>query len=309
MTQTRFPKEPARKIDIDTDRGRRWWLQVVAAVAATGIAAFGCDADRSETSVRERGPRIVSLSPAMTTMLVDVGAKDAIVGRTPWCREIDDRPVVGTLEGVDAELLVSLEPGLVVHQPPSTGTDPVLQGLRDRLGFELIGGRLDGVDDIQAVLAMFDAHDLGDPEKIEAWQARLRRTFGEPRAADLGRAARPPIRMLVLHSVDPFGVAGTGTYLDDVIVAAGGENVLGGEGWSSIGAEAVLGLEPEVVLVVGSVGTKDMSDRLDGLGWAVPPVVLRVESADVLEPSTRICVVVEQVDAMLRASDVRGDGS
>ena len=271
-------------------------------IALGTLGTGGCERSASEAPADPpASARIVSLSPAMTTMLIDIGAKDDLAGRTPWCRGVDDLPVVGTLEGVDAEVLVAIAPTIVVHQPPATGVDPVLEGLRRRMGFELVGGRMDGVEDIDRTLGRFGAHGLGDRASIADWRRRLARTFG---GGDVGVDNASPPRTVIVHAVDPFGVAGTDTYLHDVLLAAGGVNAIEEPGWRTIGAEAMLASSPEVVLVVGGVTVDDMAARLEGLGWSGPPRILTFEDPSAMEPSTRVCDVVDAVRILLR--DDRG---
>ena len=280
-----------------------WWVGIGCLLAVFG---FGCEASSiDEPPPAVAAPRIVSLSPAMTTMLIDIGAESTLVGRTPWCRGVDDRPVVGTLEGVDAEVLVAVSPTIVVHQPPATGTDPVLDGLRERLGFDLVGGRIDGIHDIDGMLQAFGEHGLGNANAIDAWRRRIAETFdGDAEAS--ASAFRP--RTIVLHSVDPFGVAGRATYLDDVIQAAGGVNAIQESGWQSIGAEAMLALDPDVVLVIGGPTADDMVQRISGLGWARVPVVEHLDDSNAMEPSTRICDVADLARTLMEPVS-RGGGA
>ena len=99
----------------------------------------GCG-ERDTSSARAGGAqdadkslRIVSLSPAMTTMAIDLGLGNDLVGRTPFCRGLESPvAVVGSLEGVDAEVLVRVEPTVVLVQPGAGGSDPALVELGQR---------------------------------------------------------------------------------------------------------------------------------------------------------------------------------
>ena len=301
----RIPVRPIQSWIAGPSAGRRRAALVRRAVGGMllgGLLAAGCDRQSESTSRSTGEPRIVSLSPALTTMLVDVGASETLVGRTPWCRGVDDRPVVGTLEGVDAEVLVAIAPTIVVHQPPATGTDPVLAGLQARLGFTLIGGRLDGIEDIDASLEAFRIHGLGDPEAIDRWRRRLEETFGAVarRRTEADGPTRP--RIAIVHSVDPFGVAGTGTYLDEVLIAAGGVNAIQPPGWRTIGVETLLAADPDAVLVIGGVSLPDMVARLEAVPWSDPVPILQLDDADAMEPSTRICGVADRVAALIAST-------
>ncbi|MFO0873299.1 MAG: hypothetical protein U0575_04935 [Phycisphaerales bacterium] len=102
--------------------------------------------------------RIVSLSPAITRTLVGLGLGDRIVGRTPWCEWVPpDVPIVGSLQDYDAERIVRLHPTHVLVQPPAAGIDPGLAALVDANGWRIASFPLNGLDDIDAMLAALPA--------------------------------------------------------------------------------------------------------------------------------------------------------
>jgi iron complex transport system substrate-binding protein len=254
------------------------------------VAGLGCS-DRTPPP-EERGSGIVSLSPAMTTIVQDLGAGERLVGRTPWCRGVDGLPVVGALDGVDAEMLVGLHPAIVVNQPPASGPDPVLLALRERLGFELIGGRLDGSGDVITAIDALRSAGVGDPQRTED----RRRAMVEVQAAAAEVEVSAP-SVLILFSVDPFSTAGAGTYLDEVIRAAGGRNPSTRAGWIELSVEELVGLAPDVVLLV--TGSPDSMGAIETVPWGDRPRILILEDPDALEPSTRMPAVVDRVRGLL----------
>ena len=267
---------------------------VLAAAAAVAVLGVGCGASTDDPSGGRPGPRprVVSLSPAMTTSLLDLAPEADLVGRTPWCRGADSTPVVGTLEGVDAELLVQIRPDVLLVQPPASGVDPVILALQDRLGFRLIARRLDGLADVRATVDDLVAADVVDAAAREAWRASARGSVN-------GAPADPERRILLLHGLDPFRAVGTETYLDEMIEAAGAVNALQRSGWIELGVEAIVRLEPDVVVVIGD--PPDASTTLGALPWRRSPVVLGFDHPDVFEPSTRIPAVNAAFRAGLQA--------
>lgn len=249
-----------------------------------GFLAFtmGCGASVDEPSGGrpDAAPRVVSLSPAMTTTLLDLAPEARLVGRTPWCRGAASAPVVGTLEGVDAELLVQIRPEVLLVQPPASGVDPVILALRDSLGFRLIARRLDGLADVRATIDELVAAKLVDPAARDDWSAS---TVPPPEeAVEPGTEGR----LLLLHGLDPFRAVGTETYLDEMIESAGGVNALRRPGWIELGVEAMVSLDPDVVVVIGAPA--NMNTILDAVPWRRAPAVLGFDHPDVFEPSTRI---------------------
>jgi ABC-type hemin transport system substrate-binding protein len=229
----------------------------------------------------------------MTTIMQDLGAGPRLVGRTPWCRGVDDLPVVGALDGVDAEVLVALQPAVVVHQPPSAGPDPVLVSLQERLGFTLVGGRLDGSDDVIAAIDALTAAGVGDA----ALAAQHRAAMDAMRRSAVSESPEDAAGVLILFSVDPFSAAGRQTYLDEIVRAAGARNVTARTGWIELSVEEIAGLSPDVVLLVS--GSPAAADTLAGIPWRSAPEVVRLDAPEALEPSTRMPSIVSRVQALL----------
>ena len=243
-------------------------------------------------------PRVVSLSPAMTTTLLDLAPDANVVGRTPWCRGVDGAPVVGTLEGVDAELLVQVRPEVVLVQPPVSGIDPVILALRDRLGFALVARRLDGLEDVRTTITGMVETGLVEPAAAAAWSD----------AAESGPDVDPhPAagrRILLLHGLDPFRAVGTETFLDEMVRASGGLNALQRPGWIELGVEAIAGLQPEIVVLIGA--RMEESASLDAVPWRRRPKIITFDHPDVFEPSSRLPRVNDAFRDRIR--DVGNDG-
>ena len=102
--------------------------------------------------------RIASLSPAMTTMIIDLGLKESLVGRTPYCRDVDPSlPVVGALDGIDAEILVGCNPNVLFVQPSIGGIDPALRTLAEEQQWVLVSQHLNTLDDVRSALVSISA--------------------------------------------------------------------------------------------------------------------------------------------------------
>ncbi|MHC5005021.1 MAG: TroA family protein, partial [Planctomycetota bacterium] len=134
---------------VRSNDGRRRWGRASAALVVTLAALVACGREPAAPPPAGDGPRIVSLSPAISRALVDLGLGDRVVGRTPFCAALDPAlPVVGDLQHVDFERLVRLAPTHVLVQPASTGVDPRLAGLADRHGWSLQHWTLNDVADV-----------------------------------------------------------------------------------------------------------------------------------------------------------------
>ena len=58
----------------------------------------------------------------------------------------------------------------------------------------------------------------------------------------------PTVRTLIVRDQDMQGVVGRGTFLNDLLQIAGGENVLQQAGWPEIDKEQLLATKPDVIL-------------------------------------------------------------
>ena len=279
--------------------GIRSGLPLLATLAVLVIG--GCGDDRSAEPADDLPPLdVVSLSPAITTTMIDLGQADRLVGRTPWCRGIDDRPVVGTLEGVDAEVLVALRPAVVLHQPPATGTDPVLLELQERLGFTLGGGRLDGVRDVLDLLEQVEGMELAASEKIESRRRALVAIEGSRVPEDAPVAA-------LLYSIDSIGIAGEDTYFGELSRAVGLRNAAGPGGWREWSLEMLVSAGVDVVVVFTQPGMEStVRERFNAIQWPRRPALVVVTSPDAFEPSTRMPRVLEEFQRRVEEAGVLG---
>ena len=255
------------------------------------LVVSGCGEREREPAPVSAGLRIASLSPAMTTMVIDLGLEDALVGRTPFCRGLARSiPVVGSLEEIDPEIILQVQPTLLLVQVSAAGLDPGLESLAERRGFRIVQHHLDRIEDIEAaVIDIADASGRADAvARAESWRAELREMEERASSAATGR------RVLLLYGVDPFGAAGTGTYLDEILRTAGGQNALARSGWREMAVEEVLATAPDMILLFG--GDPGVIGELP---WDVPPLIRQVNQPDALEPSTRAIQVATEVRRLL----------
>jgi len=264
-----------------------------------GLMVLGCgepDESRGANAMPAQGAqgvRIASLSPAMTTMVNDLGMGEFIVGSTPFCRGLDAPvAVVGSLTDVDAELLLRTRPTLLLVQPAAGGVDPALVALAQRHGISLVAQRLDSLADVQRALRA-----IGEALGTSLPQARVDGLCRE--IAGLTAPDQPGgPRTVLLYAVDPLGAAGSGTYLDEILRAAGGRNALLRDGWLELSEEELLALQPEAIVLLGT----SRGEALGSLPWKIAPQIHHLDAPDAMEPSSRAIAVVEQLRSTLEES-------
>lgn len=255
-----------------------------------------------------QGTRIVSLSPAISRTLVDLGAGGYVVGRSPFCNALPQSvPVVGDLNRIDYERLVRLDPTHVLLQPPSGGVDSGLTTLARERGFTLRGwGGLNGVADIQRLLRELPATVAEDGTDLRAgMQARSVEVLS---ALDdvlrTGRKLQFPGSVMLVGGTNPILAFGRGTYLDDVLQALGASNAVSAQGWVQLSLEDVARIDPEIIVLIPGVTNRAKDDALSSL-QALPvragetKRVAALRHPDALLPSSAIAEVAEALRRIL----------
>ncbi|NLJ80357.1 MAG: cobalamin-binding protein [Firmicutes bacterium] len=193
--------------------------------------------------------RIVSLAPSVTENLFALGAGAQVVGVTSMCNypaEAGERVIIGDAFSINLELLLSLEPDLVI------GDSTLVQGHLDQiaeLGVPVFAVGPTNIREIQESLILLgDAVGRGPEgrELAEAMQLRL-----EQLAQKAVRPDRPRVFVEIWH--DPLTTAGPGSYLDELIVLAGGENIAGDveNPWPLFSEELVIARDPQILILTG----------------------------------------------------------
>jgi len=196
----------------------------------------------------EPARRVVSLNPSLTAILVAVGARDALVGVDSFSArqepEVAALPTVGGLYNPSLEGVVALAPDLVVYVP--TAEQRAFQGKLQELGVPAQPFDPVSFEEVLATIGALGAR-VGRAGEARERVAAIRAARAAVEARASGRAR--PRAVLVLQR-DPLFVVGRGSFVDEMLAAAGAEN-LGrafDETWPQVSREWLLAAAPEVIL-------------------------------------------------------------
>jgi iron complex transport system substrate-binding protein len=233
--------------------------------------------------------RIVSLAPSTTEILFALGAGGRVVGVSRFCdypAAAARLPRVGGFNDPSLEAVLALRPTLV------TGArGPGNRGAVDRLSAQQIETYFPedhSLADVRAAIRGLGARTAHATD-ADALVAGIDRHLLAIRAA---LAGRPRPRVLLVFGRRPLSVAGPQTFADEMLRAAGGDNVVvSGPAYPTLGIERVLELAPDVILEAGMVAGVD-----GDFDWArypsIPAVrdgrVRRFEDDRVLRPGPRV---------------------
>jgi len=248
--------------------------------------------------------RIVSMTPSVTETLFALGLGDKVVGVTDFCKyppEASSKTRIGGLQNPDVERILALRPDLVVTLP----NEPVAKKLRSR-GLTVLEVPSDSIQEVlQSFLAIGRA--TGTEEKAKELAAALQAKLESARKA-VEKLPRP--RVLFVVGTDPIFAAGKGSFLDDLIKAAGGQNVLADSKviFPQLGTEAVISLAPEVIIDSTKVSTPtDEEVKAQQEKWSRWPAIPAVKNGAVfvlrdnrdIVPGPRLPQVIDDLLGMI----------
>ncbi len=205
------------------------------------------DADGREVRLEVPVRRVVSLVPSATLTLDAIGARSVLVARTDYdtASWTADLPSVGGGLEPSLETIVSLHPDVVIRF--GGPQDPTTPARLDDLEVPQFTIRPDVIEDVLSIADLL-GRMTGHEEGADSLVARLR---SELDAVRVRWAGTPPVRTAYVMGGDPPWVAGSGTYVDELISLAGGDNVFSDLGtlYASVSPEELVARDVDVVLL------------------------------------------------------------
>jgi iron complex transport system substrate-binding protein len=190
--------------------------------------------------------RIISLAPNHTEVLYALGLGDRVVGVTEYCNyplEAAEKPKVGDFVNTDLELVVGLEPDLVLATTMHMAeTVPAIQE-RGIAVFVLDPQSVDSVLEEISILGQITGREEAADALVTDMQARIDAV--QEKVKD---APRPK----VFWELGPeLFTVGPDTFVGDLIDLAGGENVAGDADtpWPQLSVEAIILRDPDVIIL------------------------------------------------------------
>jgi iron complex transport system substrate-binding protein len=248
--------------------------------------------------------RIVSLAPNVTEILFGLGLDEEIVGVSIQCNfpeKAKSKIRVGSYIRLDFEKIVSLNPDLIIATGAGNTRDMV-----DRLGKLGVQTYVIYPKNFKDILQSI-AHigQVVNREKearaiIEGMRKRSERVMNLTQGLP-----RPKVLMQIGEA--PIVTAGKGSFGDDLIRRAGGENIAGKEKevYPRLGMEEILKRSPEVIVISSMDPKRDYQELLqEWTRWKTIPAVkngrIYLIDSDLLDrPSPRIIEGLEKLASVL----------
>ena len=211
------------------------------------------DAGR-EVTIEAEPQRIVSLAPANTEIVAALGLMDRLVGVTSF----DDYPpevasidIIGDFASPNLEAVAAAEPDIVLA---TAGVQADVIGQLEDLGAVVVAVDPADLESLFDSIVMVGAV-TGAAEEADTIVSTMRSDLDSITTA-IGDATPVPVFLEIAQ--DPLFTAGPGTLLHDLIIAAGGANVVTQEGYVAFSVEQLVAEDPVVYLAtLGSMSDPD----------------------------------------------------
>lgn len=154
--------------------------------------------------------RIISLVPSLTELLIDLGLKDQLIGRTRFCihpdEDVKDIPIIGGTKNPRIDDIISMQPDIVIANKEENRKEDI-EALRSHVPIELtdIASIEDALITIHDFGKLFDVSDLA-----YQWINDITEAFEE-------RPDEYPLQTAYLIWRDPYMTVGNDTYVHDIL--------------------------------------------------------------------------------------------
>jgi iron complex transport system substrate-binding protein len=236
--------------------------------------------------------RIVSLAPNITEILFAVGAGDQVIGVTDFCDfppEAAEKARIGGFVNPSVEIITSLNPDLIIGTADGNRPGDVL--MLEKIGLAAFVIDTRSIDDIYRSIKTI-GELTGHAEAAAELVAFM---TGRREEIKVSVSVREKPRVLFIVGQKPLVAVGPGTFIHQVIEAAGGLNAMGGSPvrYPLLGAENLLSLNPDVIVTAVSENGPPETPQPEPPGWEGLQAVIQgrvhhLTDDTVLRPGPRI---------------------
>jgi iron complex transport system substrate-binding protein len=258
--------------------------------------------------------RIISLAPSVTETIFALGLGDQLVGVSVYCDyppEAERLDRVGTFLTPNVEAIVAKRPDVIIAVP-SPGNQGSVQVLR-RLGLKVVIVDPNSVTRIKESLVTI-GRELDHEAAARALVARIDAQIAHVQARLAGAPAR---KVLMVVGQTPLIAVGRGTFQDELIRMAHGNNLAAAAGgsWPRLSIEFAIAAAPEVIIDT-SMGNEEQAGAAPAMAfWQGFPTIPAVHDGhvygyrayQVLRPGPRIGEAFEAIARFIHPERFAGD--
>ena len=279
-------------------------------LAACALLAC-CSRGTGPTTAQAGSKRVVSFSPAITQMMFDMGLGEQVVGVTRFC-ELPagvERPRVGDALSFNSEAILAVRPDVILTQTAAAK----FQGVLDvDSHVKVVPMSIESLSDIPAAMLK-----IGQELGCEKVARRKADAFSQAvQAVEQRVRLLPRKRTIFVMGTDRPTAAGAGTFVADMIAAAGGVNVgaaISGQTiWRPAQIEAVIAARPDVLICQVSPGREEAAKaywmRWKDIPAATAGQVYIVSDPDWSIPGPHLARLLPKLSAMIHGKPASSTG-
>jgi iron complex transport system substrate-binding protein len=228
------------------------------------------DMTNREVKLDKPAEKIVVLTAADCEILFALGAGGSVIGRGEYCdypAEVSNIPAVQSGSETNIEQIIALEPDVVIMSKMAQTLEQI--AAMEGAGIKVIISDAQSIDGIYADITML-GQVVGKNDEAKALIDGMKKTFDDLKAKVPAQGGKT-----VYFEVSPleYGLyaAGAGTFMDELAVMLGLENIFGDmEGWAHVSEEQILERNPDYIVTTAMsvAGAPDPVDEILGRhGW------------------------------------------
>ena len=239
--------------------------------------------DALNRKVQGNNKAIVSLSPAVTELLYDIGLQSKIIGVSDFSdfpKEAKALPHVGPYTNASLEAIVALQPDLVIV--PQEGPEDIrIQMDRLPLAYAVVSMRkIDEVGKTAAQLGSWLSEEKKGKDYEDHWDDQVTRLFNHRNSL----IKRKSLNVLVEIQNEPLIVAGANTFLDEIVSRCGAKNVVHEKNYPKISLETLVKKQIDLIFLADHFTTEGEKDRVKNRWKKLPST--EDSKTFVLDPDT-----------------------
>jgi iron complex transport system substrate-binding protein len=250
--------------------------------------------------------RAISLAPSVTESIFAVGAGDRLVGDTTYCNypeEAKSIQKVGDTLNPNIETIVALKPDVVFVSGASQ-----LENFTNILDQNGIAVYVMNPLDLDAVLhnieqlgIIFETSDKSKElvRDLSDREMKIRTAVGayiDESQADYDKRVGT-LRVLVQISKEPLFTIGKGSFLNALILSAGGRSVTDNvtSAYPKLSKETALALQPEVIILSDSADNQEPNEVFKNSPAVKNGRVFKINADIISRPGPRLVDALEQI--------------
>ena len=261
--------------------------KIILLLIVAHIALFGCgssgkkaknrdseiftDAMQRQVTVPRPVKSIVSMAPNITEMLFAIGLDKEIVGVTNFCDYPDaaaSKPKIGGYYNPNIEMILSLAPDLIIATPDGYSRERIEK--LDHSGISAFLVNPQDIDEVlEAMLILGKIAGKSELAKQVVENLRMRVESVREKVNSVAPEEKPKIFYEIGH--DPLITAGPGSFVNNLISAAGGINIANdaASDWPRYSVEAVIMKEPDIIITAPHIapGEENTATEADANVW------------------------------------------